>query len=105
MEVIFTYQEAVVIKRIAILFSCLFILFNLSGAVMAADSPSEQEQPTTAGTQIPVGQIKQEVLPAEGRTGAEVFGKKGEFSIRFSSLRKDIRIIFTLRNRVRRMIL
>ncbi|MFH0726901.1 MAG: outer membrane beta-barrel protein [Pseudomonadota bacterium] len=69
------------IKRIAILFSCLFILLilltNLSGDVIAADGPLGQASP--GPDQLPVGQVKTEVLPTGGQTGAEVFGNKGGF--------------------------
>ncbi|MFH0726899.1 MAG: outer membrane beta-barrel protein [Pseudomonadota bacterium] len=65
-------------RRISVLFSCLFIFFSFSGNIMAADGSTAQGQSTPAA-QIPVGQVKTEVLPADGRTGAEVFGKKGGY--------------------------
>jgi polysaccharide biosynthesis protein VpsM len=75
-------------KRMAVLFLCLFCLLSIfrngvaadspSGRLIAPESASDQEQPKQE-VQIPVGQTKKEVLPEDGRTGAEVFGKKGGF--------------------------
>jgi polysaccharide biosynthesis protein VpsM len=77
-----------VMKRIAVLFLCLFCLLGIFRNVLAADSPagrliapenpSGQEQ-SKPEAQIPVGQVKREGPPSEDRTGAEVFGKKGGF--------------------------
>jgi polysaccharide biosynthesis protein VpsM len=82
------HQEAVVMKRISILFFCLFCLLGIFQNPVAADSPSGRlisadvpsgAEPLKPEVQVPIGQTKKEVLPAEGRTGAEVFGKKGGF--------------------------
>ena len=65
-------------KRIRMLLSCVVLFLGLSLNAIAGDSVSEQGQ-SSSDAQIPVGQTKKEVLPAEGRIGSEIFGKKGGF--------------------------